>query len=133
MSWEAALLRWLRDLWQLDGNLLNQSWVLMRGQTMSVIPYLVLMVVLGSRKLLRRLIGGGAGLAAIGLWQVLTPLVLYGLAQLSSSERVFFVGIFPLFMLSYSLPFVLWLVFSRDRLHDLFSKTTMDRKERSTP
>jgi len=121
-AWQMAVLRWLYGIFHLNAEIFNQAWQLARGYSLSIIPYLGLMVVGGPLKLRGRLLRGLYGLLIIAAWQICTPLILYFLQSTLGEGKSFFVGIFPVFMFSYALPFVLWVVFSRDRIEKWFTK-----------
>lgn len=127
LSWQKPVLRWVYRVLSLDAATYNKSWQLARGYVLSVIPFIGLMIVAGPAGW-RRLTWGGLGLAIIGCWQTITPLILYLLRSQLGAGRSFFVGVFPVFMFSYSLPLVLWVLFSRDRIARLFSHRTLPER-----
>jgi len=116
LAWQMALLRWLHRLLGMNAQTFNDAWLFARGYVLSVVPYLGLMIVGGPLSLRERLVRGLYGLGIIALWQVATPLVLYILRSHYGGGRTFFIGVFPIFMFSYALPFVLWVVLSRGRI-----------------
>ncbi len=129
LAWQKAVLRWFYQVLELDASTYNQAWRLARGYVLSVIPFVGLMMAAGPARVRQLLSRGLLGLAIIGCWQVLTPLVLYLLRSQYGGGKSFFVGIFPVFMFSYALPFILWILFSRDRIGRWFSQAkTSDRQ-----
>ena len=116
LAWQMAVLRWLYRVFGLNAETFNDAWLFARGYVLSVIPFLGLMIAGGPVRLKDRLLRTLYGLAVIGGWQVCTPLVLYVLRSHYGGGKTFFVGVFPVFMFSYALPFVLWVVFSRRRI-----------------
>ncbi|MFC1475797.1 hypothetical protein ACFLQW_02195 [Candidatus Zixiibacteriota bacterium] len=124
LSWQKPVLRWFYRVLELNADRYNTSWQLARGYVLSVMPFAGLMIVAGPAKW-RRLYWGVLGLAIIGCWQIATPLILYLLQSRLGGGRSFFVGIFPVFMLSYSLPLILWVLFARDRITQWFSRARL--------
>ena len=123
LSWQRPLLRVVYDLLELDADTYNKSWQLARGYVLSVLPFAALMLVAGPRG--RRRVGWGLlGVIIIGCWQLMTPPLLYLLRSRLGSGRSFYVGISPVFMFSYALPFVLWVLFSRERITQWFGSTS---------
>ena len=121
MAWQKTVLLWFYQVFDLEKDAYNQAWRLARGYILSVIPFLGLMIVGGPPGIRRRLWWILLGLAVIGLWQLCTPLILYFLYVKFGGGKSFFVGIFPVFMFSYALPFVLWVVSSRNRIEQWFA------------
>ena len=121
MAWQKAVLLWFYQVFDLEKDTYNQAWRLSRGYILSVIPFLGLMIVGGPPGIRRRLLWSLLGLAIIALWQLCTPLILYILYGKFGGGKSFFVGIFPVFMFSYALPFILWVVSSRDRIEKWLS------------
>ncbi len=131
LLWQKPVLRWFYRVLELNADSYNASWQLARGYVLSVIPFAGLMIVAGPPGW-RRLSWGVLGLAIIGCWQIATPLMLYLLQSRLGAGRSFFVGIFPVFMFSYSLPLILWVLFSRDRISRWFLRTPFSGKPETT-
>jgi hypothetical protein len=123
LSWQRPILRWVYGICALDAATYNTSWQLARGYVLSVLPFVALTIVAGPVGW-RRLTWGFTGLAIIGCWQLATPPLLYLLRSRLGSGRSFYVGISPVFMFSYALPFVLWVLFSRERVAGWFGAGT---------
>lgn len=116
LAWQMAVLRWVYRVFGMNGQTFNDAWLFARGYVLSVIPYLGLMIVGGPTGWRDRLLRGLWGLGVIALWQLITPLILYLLRGQYGGGKSFFIGVFPIFMFSYALPFVLWVVLSRRRI-----------------
>ncbi len=115
LAWQRPVLRWFYNAMNLDAATYNMSWQLARGYVLSVLPFVALMIVAGPAGW-RKAIFGLAGLVIIGCWQIITPPLLYLIRSQLGTGRSFYVGISPVFMFSYALPFVLWVIFSRDKI-----------------
>lgn len=87
----------------------------------NLLPFLSLMIITRGISLKERLSKSGYGVLIIFGWQIFLSWAMYEMQGKTQTPTSFALkGSLVIYMLNYSLPFLLWMLFARDQLRRLF-------------